>query len=652
MLKRILSLALASCWLLSPYSNAQDLTQQDIDMGTLYGAPSNPDDLLEYTDRTYMDQLINNNASYTTSTSGGFLGIGATTTTTYFIEAWDATTGCLQGSNANGGDGSWAGTSGGNCANIGTNGDGAIRFGYNNTIVSQTQDVIDDALKIAGINVVGYLWQWKVKNANANDTTAQQMNNQDPLYVRVIVKDNDGNVLDEKEWDYSSPILSWQQKSGMQWYDPFVMGDKVDTLTLEVEGKDAGFWAGYWGPEFREAGIYSIFVYKEPLDCSDPLNDARCPGYAMALQEQQEAMLAEQLAIAEMTNDPGTIEEVNETPRTEEIIEEIKPEPEPVVEVIEDVIEEVLEEPMEVVGDVEREISNDTIVGSGNSSRVRVNPLDVARGAVVEAAAVADNAVSGALSSASQSNEDTSSFVMNQASQSAAQSASMDQQLTDDVQSAAAERNQENLLELDQTVASVEANVAAALQSVEQANQTSIEATNNLIEQTLSSTIVNLEMQQEQIDAASDEKFLEMQLASLDIPQNVLQVEIIVEDPSTAAVNETLNSIISTLTNPSFELQVEEQEEELSEPLSTGEEADLVAKAFAGSDDEDARSALLGYNPLFSQYEQSQMADANFYKPKDIYPNQQNYDNPNARFFNGASDEKHRAMVRQQYERN
>ena len=216
MLKRTLSLALASCWLSSLPSSAQDLTQQDINMGILYSAPSNPDDLLEYTDRTYTDQIINNEVTPYTNGAG---------------RDWQATTGCLNASTSNGGDGSWAGTSGGSCANIGTNGDGAIRFGWNNTIVSQTQDVIDDALKIAGINVVGYLYQWKVKNYNANDTSANQVNNQDPLYVRVIVKDNDGNVLDEREWDYSYSISNWEQKSGMQWYDPFLMGDKVDTLT-------------------------------------------------------------------------------------------------------------------------------------------------------------------------------------------------------------------------------------------------------------------------------------------------------------------------------------------------------------------------------------------------------------------------------------
>ena len=640
MLKQTLSLALASCWLCSLPSSAQDLTQQDIDMGILYSAPSNPDDLLEYTDRTYSDQIINNDVTAYTNGTG---------------RDWQATTGCLNASTSNGGDGSWAGTSGGSCANIGTNGDGAIRFGYNTTVVSQTQDIIDDALKVAGVHVVGYLWQWKVKNYNANDTSANQVNKQDPLYVRVIVKDNDGNVLDEREWDYSYSISNWEQKSGMHWYDPFLMGDKVDTLTLEVEGKDAGFWAGWWGPEFREAGIYSIFVYKEPLDCSDPLNDARCPGYATALQEQQETMLAEQLAIAEMTNDTGTVDQINEAPRTEETAKETEPErfaEEVVVEVVEE--PKVVEEVVEVVEEtIIQTIAPATVTESKSApTKIRVNPLEVAQGAVTDADAVASNAVTSAIGSATQSSEEGTSFVLDQITQSVNESASMDQQLTERVQAAADLRNQENLSELEQTLESTEATVAAALESVEDANQVSIDTTNNLIEQVRTAPIATVEQSEQTTGILSDEKFIEQQLAAIDIPDNVLQLEIIVEDYSSEAVSDTLNNIISTLTNPSYELQVEEQEEELSEPLSTGEEADLVAKAFAGSDDEDARSALLGYNPLFSQYQQPQMADADFYKPKDIYPEQENYDNPNARFFNGASDEKHRAMVRQQYERN
>ena len=643
MLKRTLSLALASCWLSSLPSSAQDLTQQDINMGILYSAPSNPDDLLEYTDRTYTDQIINNEVTPYTNGAG---------------RDWQATTGCLNASTSNGGDGSWAGTSGGSCANIGTNGDGAIRFGWNNTIVSQTQDVIDDALKIAGINVVGYLYQWKVKNYNANDTSANQVNNQDPLYVRVIVKDNDGNVLDEREWDYSYSISNWEQKSGMHWYDPFLMGDKVDTLTLEVEGKDAGYWAGWWGPEFREAGIYSIFVYKEPLDCSDPLNDARCPGYAAALQEQQEAMLAEQLAMAEMTNDIGTTtEEFTESSPTEETFEESVSEP-----VVKEEFQtaEKLEE-TEIVKEIEEAVAEEiveteqasTLSSSSttkqSSSKIRVNPLDIAQGAVNDANETAQSSVSTALTSASQSNEESTSFIMDQVTASANESSSIDQQLTESVQSAADLRNQENLLELERNIESIESEVAAAIQSVEDANQISIESTDNLIDQTLTETFTNIDQFQQNDAIISDEKFIEQQLTALQIPDNVLQLEIIVEDYTADAVNETLNSIISKLNSPAFEFRVV-NEEEIVEPFSGSEVEELVEKAKAGSEDESAKVALLGFNPSFSAYQIPQMPDASFYEPKDIYPNQKNHDNPAGRFFNGASDDLHRKMVRQQYD--
>ena len=79
-------------------------------------------------------------------------------------------------------------------------------------------------------------------------------------------------------------------------------------------------------------------------------------------------------------------------------------------------------------------------------------------------------------------------------------------------------------------------------------------------------------------------------------------------------------------------------------------EDDLVAKALAGDDSDEAQAALLGYNPNFRDYVQPQMkVEAQWYTSDGIYELQQNYDNPNQRFFNGASDVKHREMVRQQY---
>ena len=94
--------------------------------------------------------------------------------------------------------------------------------------------------------------------------------------------------------------------------------------------------------------------------------------------------------------------------------------------------------------------------------------------------------------------------------------------------------------------------------------------------------------------------------------------------------------------------EVSEEELEAQQEL----EDDLVEKAIAGDDSEDAQAALLGYNPNFRQYVQPQMpTNSNWYGSDGIYTDQQNYDNPSSRFFSGASDETHQKMVRQQYER-
>ena len=137
----------------------------------------------------------------------------------------------------------------------------------------------------------------------------------------------------------------------------------------------------------------------------------------------------------------------------------------------------------------------------------------------------------------------------------------------------------------------------------------------------------------------------------------MIELEITVDTFEIAALDNAINDAVMNLIKMEQNIireQIEEsqQEEELNEPVSNEKEDALVAAALAGSDDEDAKAALLGFNPNFRAYQQPQMTDADFYKPKDIYVGQKNYDNPNARFFNGASDATHRKMVRQQYEGN
>lgn len=122
-----------------------------------------------------------------------------------------------------------------------------------------------------------------------------------------------------------------------------------------------------------------------------------------------------------------------------------------------------------------------------------------------------------------------------------------------------------------------------------------------------------------------------------------------------AALNTELNSLINKVLQNQIDESISDNLNEVSEEqlaLQQNLEDNLVEAALAGDTGEDERAALLGYNPKIRQYQQPQMLDNSFYAPKDIYGDQRVFDNPSARFFNGASDETHYNMVRQQYERN
>lgn len=475
------------------YSYDGNLTQDDIDQSVLYGSPNDLTGVEE--DKTYMDQIID---------PGGYT----------------ATTGCLDVLQNR----TWGGTQGGDCANTGSGsgdtGSGVFTFGYNTTVISQTQSAIAEALKVAGITVVGYRWQWRVKNADVNEYEAQNQTQADTLIVTITVKDKQGNVLDEREWDYSQYILDWEQKYGMHWYDPFITGDKIDTITLEVEGKDVGFWAGWYGPEFGDAGIYSIFVY-DPDPCKQvPVVDPTCEDFIGNAPEEE--IVPQELIIIESTGEPPPLEEQLE------MIEEVE---EPEILVVEE-----------------------------TQKRQSVDPLSVAQAATASALENAQSVTDSTLSQQNNGMPDNSGNISAE---------------------------------------------SIALQSQQSG--------------------MNLEIVVDSFEIASAETIAETALNSL------LTLE---------------RNIVSEQRQ-----QQEEREEEAQEEAQQ-EQEDLVAAALAGDDSEDAQAALLGYNPNFAQYQQPQMADADFYAPKEIYEGQKNYDNPAARFFNGASDATHREMVRQQYEGN
>ena len=122
-------------------------------------------------------------------------------------------------------------------------------------------------------------------------------------------------------------------------------------------------------------------------------------------------------------------------------------------------------------------------------------------------------------------------------------------------------------------------------------------------------------------------------------------------------VREMIDAVIrKTLVDAGMESEFLSLDEVSEEDLKAQQDLEdrLVEEAIAGSTSEDANAAYLGYNPTFRDYVVPQVYGGgvqSFYAPKTIYPENTNYDHPNQRFFNGASDVKHRALVRMQYEK-
>lgn len=605
----------------------------------------------------------------------------------------DNWTGCFTRSTDNSGDaygtGSWGGTQGGPCPNIGEGGfqPGTIRFSYGERTLENVF-AIDQAMKSIGIDVYGYTYEWYVKNYNSNDESTAQTQNQDPFEVEIIIRNASGDIF-SKTYDYSQPIANWTKESGFEYFTDAVDLALADEIVLSVTAADAGYWAGYYGPEFAKYDVKFIFTVRQ--DCTDPLADPTCPGYGAALAEQQNELVEE--LFEDVTEENMFVEEEtgqffeeettnvvqeenivqNEQVYTEETIVEEIAETETLI--VEETIQEIVEEETVLIEEeiqkevnevfeesIEEEIVQEEIEATENTESgpkiAPVNPLAVARQAVNQSANVASSAVSSTMdntnASANQSismNNEMSSqsgdvqssnntsiqmsgsnfgmetgisdenFISQMASSSAQLSIQMDEQVRDEIISFSNNMNLQNSLELENITSNIEMNIKAI-------SENSMTEANTLSQQSVSNDISNF--------TGIDDLNLENNLLVVTIEMEPFELASLTPQAMFEVVNNTLN--------------FSNNNEELEPQLSNEQEAELVEKAKSGSDDEDAKAALLGYNPDFKAYQTEQMPDTQFYEAKDIYPDQKNHDNPAGRFFNGASDDLHRKMVRQQYD--
>lgn len=478
---------------------------------------------------------------------------------------------------------------------------GSAAYWGNGGGILRWTSAINTALETAGMQIDGYTYKWYVKNYDTNYVAEQ---NDGPDYMRISVRiyDQSGKEVWGKQYNLDG-TYGWKAFTGTELFDDSLIADNLSNVIIRAEGKDPGNWAGYYGPEFDVDQSYVKFIYSPiPDPCNDiPVVDPNCENFIGAPPEEDPAV--KQLVIIEST---GSI------PLSEDELA--------VLESLEEEEETFEEEQPEQV--VDKEEQNN-----------------------VDALAVARNAEANALSDAANTIENTLAATALLLEQDVMQSNQINQQ--------AQEQSNQSLSEAESTQQS---SIELSAEINESMTETTLEmASQSQTQEQTSQASVDSQAEDTNTGAVDATTFLSELTQSQQEP--MIELEITVDTFEIAALDNAINDAVMNLIKMEQNIireQIEEsqQEEELNEPVSNEQEDELVAAALAGSDDEDAQAALLGYNPNFRAYQQPQMADADFYKPKDIYAGQENYDNPNARLFNGASDATHRAMVRQQYEGN
>jgi hypothetical protein len=157
-------------------------------------------------------------------------------------------------------------------------------WGGNNSILSTTI-AINQALQVAGIQVNGFEYEWKVKNGNANLFAGQP--GVDDFVIEVDIYDAQGNLYATYQYDYSYSH-NWTTHSGQELFtDPFLPPSYFGSVDISAQGSDSANWQGWYGPEFNvQDSSFSVIFSTNPCH-NNPLYDPQCQGYAQALFNQQ-----------------------------------------------------------------------------------------------------------------------------------------------------------------------------------------------------------------------------------------------------------------------------------------------------------------------------------------------------------------------------
>jgi hypothetical protein len=164
-----------------------------------------------------------------------------------------------------------------------------IIFGY--TTATATQRINAEAFAIqhaldlsnSGIKINGYNYSWQINNSGDNSGT---------LTGKVEML-RGGTALQSYTYNYSSPTQGFELKTGTQAFATEQSLLAADQIVLSFTGKDARFWAGYYGPQVREPSL--TLNYTTDPCMSNPAYSPSCAGFNNILTSRR--MYAESYAI-------------------------------------------------------------------------------------------------------------------------------------------------------------------------------------------------------------------------------------------------------------------------------------------------------------------------------------------------------------------
>jgi hypothetical protein len=149
---------------------------------------------------------------------------------------------------------------------------GQIIWSYGQATVSQII-AVNQALSGSGIQISGYNWGYEVRNMNGNNG---QSSYSDVLTATTFLTNSVGTRILSDTRTYSG-ASEWNWYGGAVAANTAVDLASAGSVGVEFASSDAGYWAGYYGPQVRNVSL-SLNYGVDPC-VANPAYSPSCPGY-------------------------------------------------------------------------------------------------------------------------------------------------------------------------------------------------------------------------------------------------------------------------------------------------------------------------------------------------------------------------------------